>query len=108
MLNTESDSSKSISAIYCAISSSLPSALPDVAIGVINANYALGAGLTTDNAVAYEAEDSEAAETYVNVIVVNAGNENSEKTQALVKAIQTDDVKDFILSKYNGAVQPKF
>ena len=86
----------------------IPSALPDVALGVINANYALGAGLTTDDAVAYEAEDSEAAETYVNVIVVNAGNENSEKTQALVKAIQTDAVKEFILNKYNGAVQPKF
>jgi D-methionine transport system substrate-binding protein len=86
----------------------IPNALPDVAIGVINANYALGAGLTTDDAVAYEAEDSEAAETYVNVIVVNAGNEQSEKTQALVKAIQTDAVKDFILEKYNGAVQPKF
>ena len=86
----------------------IPSALPDVALGVINANYALGAGLTTDDAVAYESADSEAAETYVNVIVVNAGNENSEKTQALVKAIQTDAVKDFILEKYNGAVQPKF
>ncbi len=86
----------------------IPSALPDVALGVINANYALGAGLTTDDAVAYEAADSEAAETYVNVIVVNAGNEESEKTQALVKALQTDAVKDFILEKYNGAVQPKF
>ena len=86
----------------------IPSALPDVALGVINANYALGAGLTTDDAVAYESADSEAAETYVNVIVINAGNENSEKTQALVKAIQTDAVKDFILEKYNGAVQPKF
>ena len=86
----------------------IPSALPDVALGVINANYALGAGLTTDDAVAYESADSEAAETYVNVIVVNAGNENSEKTQALVKAVQTDAVKDFILDKYNGAVQPKF
>ena len=86
----------------------IPAALPDVALGVINANYALGAELTADDAVAYEAEDSEAAETYVNVIVVNAGNENSEKTQALVKAIQTDAVKDFILSEYNGAVQPKF
>ena len=81
----------------------IPASLPDLALGVINANYALGAGLTTDDAVAYEA-----AETYVNVIVVNAGNENSEKTQALVKAIQTDAVKDFILEKYNGAVQPKF
>lgn len=86
----------------------IPASLPDLAFGVINANYALGAGLTTDDAVAYEAEDSEAAETYVNVIVVNAGNENSEKTQALVKAIQTDAVKDFILNTYNGAVQPKF
>ena len=86
----------------------IPSALPDLAFGVINANYALGAGLTTDDAVAYEAADSEAAETYVNVIVVNKGNEDSEKTQALVKAIQTDAVKDFILNTYNGAVQPKF
>ena len=86
----------------------IPASLPDLALGVINANYALGAGLTTDDAVAYEAEDSEAAETYVNVIVVNAGNENSEKTQALVAAVQTDAVKDFILGKYNGAVQPKF
>ncbi len=86
----------------------IPASLPDLAFGVINANYALGAGLTTENAVAYEAEDSEAAETYVNVIVVNAGNENSEKTQALVKAVQTDAVKDFILNTYNGAVQPKF
>ena len=86
----------------------IPSALPDVALGVINANYALGAGLTTDDAVAYEAEDSEAAETYVNVIVVNEGNEDSEKTQALVKAIQTEEVKQFILDQFKGAVQPKF
>ena len=41
----------------------IPASLPDLAFGVINANYALGANLTTDDAVAYEAEDSEAAET---------------------------------------------
>ena len=87
---------------------SIPASLPDLAFGVINANYALGAELTTADAVAYEAEDSEAAETYVNVIVVNAGNENSEKTQALVKAVQTDAVKEFIAEKYNGAVIAKF
>ncbi len=86
----------------------IPGSLPDLAFGVINANYALGAGLTTADAVAYEAADSEAAETYVNVIVVNADNKDSEKTQALVKAVQTDAVKDFILEKYQGAVQPKF
>ncbi len=87
---------------------SIPGALADLAFGVINANYALGAELTTDDAVAYEAADSEAAETYVNVIVVNKGSEESEKTQALVKAIQTDAVKDFIADKYNGAVIAKF
>lgn len=86
----------------------IPSSLPDLALGVINANYALGAGLTTDDAVAYEGADSEAAETMVNVIVVNAENKDSEKTKALVKAVQTDAVKDFILEKYHGAVQPKF
>lgn len=86
----------------------IPASLPDLAFGVINANYALGANLTTDDAVAYEAEDSEAAETYVNVIVVNAGNENSEKTKALVAAVQTDAVKDFIAEQFKGAVQPKF
>ena len=75
---------------------------------MINANYALGASLTTDDAVAYEASDSEAAETYVNVIVVNKGNEESEKTKALVAAIQTDAVKKFIEEKYNGAVIAKF
>ena len=86
----------------------IPNSLPDLAFGVINANYALGAGLTTDDSVVYETADSEAAETYVNVIVVNAENKDSEKTKALVKAVQTDEVKDFILEKYKGAVQPKF
>jgi len=86
----------------------IPASLPDVAVGVINANYALGAGLTTDDAIAYEAEDSEAAETYVNVIVVNSGNEDTEKTKALVAAVQTDEVKEFIADKFKGAVQPKF
>ena len=87
---------------------SIPGALADVALGVINANYALGAQLTTDDAVAYEAQDSEAAETYVNVIVVNKGNEESEKTKALVAAVQTDAVKKFIEEKYSGAVIAKF
>ena len=86
----------------------IPASLPDLALGVINYNYANGAGFTQDDAIALETADSEAAETYVNVIVVNAGNENSEKTQALVKAVQSDTVKNFILDNYNGLIQPKF
>lgn len=86
----------------------IPASLPDLALGVINYNYAQGAGFTQDDAVALEEADSEAAETFVNVIVVNAGNEETEKTKALVKAVQSDTVKDFILENYNGLIQPKF
>ena len=57
----------------------IPASLPDLALGVINYNYAQGAGFTKDDAVALETADSDAAETFVNVIVVNAGNEDSEK-----------------------------
>lgn len=87
---------------------SIPGSLPDLAIGVINANYAIGAGLQNADALAVEAPDSLAADTYVNIIVVNKGNEESEKTKALVAALQTDEVRQFIEEKYNGAVVAKF
>lgn len=86
----------------------IPASLPDLALGVINANYAIGANLKIDEALATEAADSLAADTYVNVIVVNAANKDSEKTKALVAALQTDAVKKFIQDTYAGAVQPKF
>jgi D-methionine transport system substrate-binding protein len=86
----------------------IPASRPDLALAVINANYAIGAGIKSSEAIAIEEEDSLAADTYVNIIVVNKGNEQSEKTQALIKAVQTDAVKEFITSKYNGAVLPKF
>ena len=86
----------------------IPASLPDLALGVINGNYAMGAGKTSDDAVAFEAEDSEAAETMVNVIVVNKGNEETEKTKALVAAVQSDDVKAFIDEKFGGIVKAKF
>ena len=73
-------------------------------VAVINGNYALGAGLHVENALAVEDASGDAAQTYANIIAVRAGDENSEKTQALVKALQTDAVKDFIASTYNGAV----
>ncbi|MBR2673978.1 MAG: metal ABC transporter substrate-binding protein [Mogibacterium sp.] len=86
----------------------IPASLPDLALGVINANYAIGAELKIDEALATEAADSLAADTYVNVIVVNEENRDSEKTKALVAALKTDDVKKYITDSYAGAVQPKF
>ena len=46
----------------------------------------------------------DAAQTYANIVAVRAGEENSEKTQALVKALQSDAVKQYITDTYNGAV----
>ena len=73
-------------------------------LAVINGNYALQAGLKVENALAIEDASGDAAQTYANIIAVAAGNEENEKTLALVKALQTDAVKDFIAESYNGAV----
>lgn len=83
--------------------------LPDVDIAVINGNYALEAGLNVakDSLVA-EDKESIAAETYANIVVVKAGNEANEGVKALVEALQSDEVKQFIEEKYEGSVVPTF
>ena len=73
-------------------------------IAVINGNYALAAGLDIADALAVEDASGAAAQTYANIIAVRSGEENSPKTQALVKALQTVAVKQYIESTYNGAV----
>lgn len=73
-------------------------------IAVINGNYALQAGLNVADALAIEDASGDAAQTYANIIAVRTGEEESEKTLALVNALQTDAVKTFIEESYNGAV----
>lgn len=80
--------------------------LPDVAFGVINGNYALQAGLSTEDAVALETSDSEAIQQYVNVIAVKEGNENNEGIKALVEVLKSDEIKNFINENYQGSVVP--
>lgn len=77
-------------------------------VAVINGNYALGAGYTSADAFAYESADSEATEAYANIIAVRNGDENSAKIQALIKALQTDAVKQFINDTYKGSVVAYF
>ncbi len=77
-------------------------------VAVINGNYALGAGLKIADALATEDASGEAAQTYANIIAVKTGSENSEKIQALIKALQSDAVKEYINASYNGAVVPIF
>ena len=80
-----------------------------VALAVINGNYALQAGLNAGtDALAVEDAASISATTYANVLVVKEGNEQSEKIQALVKAVLSQEVKDFINETYSGAVVPIF
>ncbi len=82
----------------------VPSSLPDLALGVINGNYAIGAGIDTTTALAIESADSEAAEQYANIIAARPDNVDSDKITALVTALQTQIVADFIESSYDGAV----
>lgn len=86
---------------------SLPASLPDLAFGVINANYAIQADIM-DKLIVAEGTDKEQEDTYVNVIVVAAENAESEKTKALVDALHSDEVRQFIEETYNGAVVAKF
>ena len=80
-----------------------------VALAVINGNYALQAGLNAGtDALAVEDAASISATTYANVLVVKEGNEQSEKIQALVKALLSQEVKDYIHNTYSGAVVPIF
>ena len=86
----------------------IPSVLADVDIACINGNYALNAGLTTVDALAVEADDSLAAETYANILVVYEGNENLDKIQALAAALTSDETRTFIEETFEGAVLPVF
>lgn len=86
----------------------LPRVLPDVEIACINGNYALEAGLNVADAIAVESDSSQAAQAYVNVLAVKAGNEDDAKTKALVDALLSPTVQDFIAENYNGAVVTVF
>ena len=85
----------------------VPRVKDEVAYVVLNGNYALDAGFSVaKDSLAYEKSDSDAAKTYVNVIAVKEGNENSEKIQALVAALKSDTIRQYINDTYDGAVVP--
>lgn len=87
----------------------LARSLQDVDLAVINGNFAIQAGLNVSkDAIAVEDKDSEAAETYGNVIAIKKGDENREEIKALIEALQSDEVKKYIEDTYEGAVVPKF
>jgi len=87
----------------------VPRAIDDVDAAVINGNYAIEAKFNpAKDAIIIEDKNSEAAKPYANIVVVKQGNENQEKIKALVKAMTSPEVKEFIEKEYNGSVIPVF
>ena len=86
----------------------LPTVLDEVAFAVINGNYAISAGLNVAEALAVEDAESEAAQTYANILVVKEGSENLEKVKALVEILHSDAIRTYITDTYAGAVVPIF
>ena len=83
--------------------------MDDVDASVINGNYALEADLPSSHpALVIEEFDDETAVRRTNFIVVKEGSENSEKIQALVEAVASSDVENYINETYKGAVIPSF
>lgn len=83
--------------------------LPDVAIAVINGNYAIEAGLSVArDALVIEDASSEAAVTFANILAVREGDESREDLQALYAALTGETARAFILETYDGAVIPSF
>lgn len=83
----------------------LPRILGQVDLALINTNYALEAGLNPmQDALLLEGADS----PYVNIVVSRAGYEQDERLLALQEALMSDQVKEFINQRYQGAVVPAF
>ena len=85
---------------------SIPRTLNDVDAAVINGNYAIPAGLSaTKDGLFVEGKDS----PYVNIIAVKDGNQNDPRVKALVKALQSDKIKNYISEKFkDGEVVAAF
>ena len=83
----------------------LPRTLDDVDISVINTNFAMNANLNPVNDALFMEDKTS---PYVNIVAVRDGDENRPEIQALMKALQSEKVKNFINDKYKGAIVPAF
>ena len=86
----------------------LVASLPDVDVAVINGNYAIEGGLHVSQALAVEANDGLAAQTYGNIIATSADKANDPAIKTLVEVLQGPEIAKFIEDTYDGAVVPLF
>ena len=85
----------------------IPNTIEEFDLNVINSNYALQAGLNpAEDALASEDAASDAAQTYANIIAVKAGHENDPAIVALVHALHSEEIQEFINTTHAGSVLP--
>ena len=82
----------------------IPKALDSVAIACMNGNYAMEAGFKVSDALQIESQDSNAAQTYGNILCVKAWNENEEWAKSLLDCLKSKKVKDYIDKTFNKSV----
>ena len=85
----------------------LPRNLSEFAIVAINGNYAIEAGIL-DKVIVNEAADSESAQEYANILAVQSGELETDKTKALVEALTSDETREFINAQYEDQFIPVF
>lgn len=83
----------------------IPTAYKDVAAGIINSNYAIGAGIKLSDAIVREkGEDN----PYANIIAIKEKDKNKDKFKKFIQIIQSEDTKKFIEKEFNGEIVPAF
>lgn len=85
----------------------IPRTLNSVAAAVINGNYAIDAGLSPlTDAIVSESESSVAAKTYANLVAVRSGDDGRPEIRELLAVLHSEEIKQFIQTRYKGAVVP--
>ena len=92
--------------LYEVEAAQIPRSLDSVDFACMNGNFALQANLKPSDALVVEKADSEAAQTYANIIAVAEKNKDAEWAKTLVEVLQSKEIQDFINKKYDGGVVP--
>ncbi len=83
----------------------IPRSLPDVDFGIINGNYAIQVGLNASKDALLLEDGKEAIDTFANVLAVREGLEKDLRVQALLKVLQSEEIKKYVDEHFEGAVK---
>lgn len=92
--------------IYEVEAAQIPRSLDSVDFACMNGNFAIQANYKPSEALAAEKSDSEAAQTYANIIAVAEKNKDAAWAKTLVEVLTSKEIRDFINEKYEGGVVP--